>query len=329
MDHTQRPLSFDPTLADASGQCTAYLAAPGFLPDLVRELGDAAQTLGRLAIHPGPAREAAWEPAWAQNIWYNPRVVPFTSINQAAKALKTLGSRWVLYDEHLERRGRAKLIQQQVRAAHSGPVRFGQPLPTPFPGSWTLLDDRTLFAASRCSSPFPHGEARFVEDKTGPPSRAYLKLWELFTIVGQRPGPGQLCLDLGASPGGWTWVLHALGARVISVDKAPLAPGLAGRSGIIHRPGSAFDPGLAEIGPVDWLFSDVICYPDRLLGLVRQWLDRGAAPNMVCTIKFQGETDGAAVERFRSIPGSRLIHLAHNKHELTWVWGQEVMGDGG
>ena len=96
---------------------------------------------------------------------------------------------------------------------------------------------------------------RFVEDRAGPPSRAYLKLWEALTLSGQHPGPGDLCLDLGSSPGGWSWALQQMGARIISVDKAPLDPAVARLPGIEHRDDSAFALDPAAIGPVDWLFS--------------------------------------------------------------------------
>ena len=82
---------------------------------------------------------------------------------------------------------------------------------------------------------------------------------------------------------------------------------------------SAFSIEPASLGPVDWLFSDVICYPTRLLSLVERWLAAGLARNLVCTIKFQGATDHDAARRFAAIPNSRLIHLHHNKHELTWI----------
>jgi 23S rRNA (cytidine2498-2'-O)-methyltransferase len=29
--------------------------------------------------------------------------------------------------------------------------------------------------------------------------------------------------------------------------------------------------------------------------------------------------DKATTERFAAIPGSRVVHLWHNKHELTWI----------
>jgi 23S rRNA (cytidine2498-2'-O)-methyltransferase len=105
---------------------------------------------------------------------------------------------------------------------------------------------------------------------------------------------------------------------VTAVDKAPLAPGVAAMPGVTERSDSAF--GLAP-EPVDWLFSDIIAYPDRLLALVRRWIDAGATKHIVCTIKFQGRTDHDAAEAFAAIPGGTVIHLFNNKHELTFLWG--------
>jgi 23S rRNA (cytidine2498-2'-O)-methyltransferase len=55
------------------------------------------------------------------------------------------------------------------------------------------------------------------------------------------------------------------------------------------------------------------------LRLVRAWRESDLARRMVCTIKFQGETDMGTAGAFAAIPGSRLLHLHHNKHELTWI----------
>ncbi len=111
-----------------------------------------------------------------------------------------------------------------------------------------------------------------------------------------------------------------LGTRVIAVDKAPLAPGVAALSGVEQRRGSAFALDPSAIGPVDWVFSDVVCYPSRLLGMVRRWVASGLARRMVCTIKFQGDTDIGILDEFRAIAGAEIRHLFHNKHELTWSW---------
>jgi 23S rRNA (cytidine2498-2'-O)-methyltransferase len=131
--------------------------------------------------------------------------------------------------------------------------------------------------------------------------------------VAQRPQPGELCLDLGSSPGGWTLGSpKARGARVISVDKAPLDSSLAKLPGITHRRQSAFALDPLTVGPVDWLFSDVICYPRRLLSLMQKWLQTGQVRRLVCSV-FK------VMREFGAVAGSRLLHLRHNEHELTWI----------
>jgi len=292
---------------------TAYLAAEGLLDELVAELGEIIAVHGRLVLAPGPAREVAW----AENIWHAPQRLTVASIGDAARQLRAIQRNWALYSHDLHRR--AALIAEKLPKVSAKPLRFGDPAPTAALGSWTLLDPVTVLAAPRCASAFPNGVVRFVEDREAPPSRAYLKLWEALTVIGERPGPGDLCLDLGASPGGWSWVLHGTGARVVSVDKAPLDPRIAALPGLDYRRVSAFALEPDSLGPVDWLFSDVVCYPARLYRLVERWLEAGTCRRYLCTIKFQGTTDHETARRFAAIPGSRLMHLSHNKHELTWV----------
>ena len=114
-------------------------------------------------------------------------------------------------------------------------------------------------------------------------------------------------------------MLQKLGCSVISVDKAPLSESVSRLPKIEYLCESAFGLTPEKVGPVDWVFSDVICYPDRLLRLVRQWLASGLAKNFVCTVKLQGETDRVLIEEFRNIRGSQMLHLYCNKHELTWI----------
>src|SRR5262249_9119104 len=155
------------------------------------------------------------------------------SIGDAARALRRLQRNWTPYSFHLHRR--AALIAAKLPPVSAKPVVFPQPPPRAPLGSWTLLDRGRLLAAARCSSPFPHGEVGLVEDRLGPPNRAYLKLWEALTLLGHHPRRGDRCLDLGSSPGGWTWALARLGVQVTSVDKAPLAPPVASLPGINFR----------------------------------------------------------------------------------------------
>ena len=295
------------------GERTAYLAAEGYVDELTEELVSVERKHGRLLIAAGPPRQASW----AANVWLDPQEIKIASISDAAARLRAIQRNWALYPAKLYRR--AALIQEQLPKVSSKPLVFGMPPPRAPLGSWTLLDAETILAAPRCTSAFPNGEIRFVEDHSGPPSRAYLKFWEALTIIGRRPGPGERCLDLGSSPGGWSWALQRIGARIVSVDKAPLAPAVAHLPGIEHRLDSAFALDPSSVGPVDWLFSDVVCYPARLLALVERWRAARTCRNFVCTIKFQGETDHAVARRFAAIPGSQLRHLFHNKHELTWI----------
>ena len=291
-----------------------YLAPEDYLAEVREELGDLVVDIhGRLVLARGPAKPVAW----AANVWFDPMRIPIVSIGDAAKKLRAIQRNWALYS--LASHRRAALIAQNLPKVSAKPLVFGAGAPKAPLGSWTLIEAATMLASPHCSSAFPNGEVQFVEDRAAPPSRAYLKLWELFTILGARPEPGDLCVDLGASPGGWTWVLQQLGARVLSVDKAALDDRVAGLPGVEYRHGSAFSLDPRAVGSVDWLFSDVVCYPRRLLALVQRWIAAGNVRRFVCTVKFQGATDFETVRQFAAIPGSRLLHLHHNKNELTWL----------
>ena len=296
---------------------TAYLAADGFEAQLEVELGRAGVAValrhGRLLVSEQPAVAAAW----AANIWHDCVELPVPSIGEAAKALRALQRNWAMYAPLHHRR--AALIQERLPHVSAKPIAFPAPAPTAPLGAWTLLAPDRMLAAARCSSPFGNGEVVFIEDRQGPPNRAYLKLWEALVQLRRWPQPGERCLDLGASPGGWTWVLAKLGAEVIAIDKAPLEPRVAAMKGVSWRGESAFGLEPESVGPVDWLFSDIICYPARLLRLVERWRASGLVKNFVCTIKFQGETDHDSAEAFAAIPGARVLHLHHNKHELTFL----------
>jgi 23S rRNA (cytidine2498-2'-O)-methyltransferase len=89
--------------------------------------------------------------------------------------------------------------------------------------------------------------------------------------------------------------------------------------GVTWRGESAFALAPESVGPIDWLFSDIVCYPARLLRLVERWRESGLVRTFVCTIKFQGVTDHETAAGFAAIPAARVLHLHHNKHELTFL----------
>ncbi|WP_137179364.1 SAM-dependent methyltransferase [Roseomonas sp. AR75] len=296
---------------------SAWLAAEGFEAELVEELRRSGRRIaawhGRLALSPDPPGPAAW----ALDVWTEPREVSVRSVKDAADALRAIQRNWSSYLAAHHRRG--ALIAERLPPVKAKPLAFPEPAPTSHLGAWTLLAPDRLLCSPTKSSPFVNGEVAFLEDREGPPSRAYLKLWEALTRLGRHPAPGERCLDLGASPGGWTWALAKLGALVEAVDKAPLDPRVAAMPGVTMRNESAFGLDPAKQPPVDWLFSDVICYPARLLALVNRWIAAGTARNLVCTVKFQGATDHDIAAAFAAIPGAVLFHGAHNKHELMFA----------
>ncbi len=303
----------------------AYLAAEGFEAPLAEELARrrvaVAHWHGRLALSPDPPLHAAW----ALDTWTDPQEIKAPSVKAAADALRGLQRNWAAYG--VEHHRRMSLIRERLPPVKARPLAFPEPAPASHLGAWTLLTPDRMLASPSKSSPFVNGACHFIENHIGPPSRAYLKLWEALTRLGRVPAPGDTCLDLGAAPGGWTWVLGRLGATVTAVDKAPLAAAVAEMPGVTQRLDSAF---ALSPEPVDWLFSDVIAYPDRLLALVKRWIDAKAARYIVCTLKFQGATDHDAADAFAAITGGKIVHLWHNKHELTFLWisNQSLEGPG-
>lgn len=294
---------------------TAYLAAEGHGAELDEELDLAgvvvAQRHGRLRI----SDSAPVHAAWAADIWWDAERLAIASIGDAARQLRARQRNWIAYTP--VHRGRAELIATKLPHVSGRALRIGEVAPAATLGSWTLLERDLLLASAASASPFPGGIPPLVEDRDGPPNRAYLKLWEAFARLRRQPTPGDRCLDLGAAPGGWTWLLAQLGGDVLAVDKAPLSAEVARLPGVAEQRGSAFALDPAEVGPVDWWCSDIAAYPDRLLELVSRWLEAGTVRNLVCTVKFQGPTDHVAAARFAALPGAQLFHLHHNKHELT------------
>jgi 23S rRNA (cytidine2498-2'-O)-methyltransferase len=111
-----------------------------------------------------------------------------------------------------------------------------------------------------------------------------------------------------------------LGADVRAVDRAPLGGTLASLPNVRFIKHDAFTLKPEDIGTIAWLCCDVVCYPPRLYEWIEKWLASGLCENFICTIKMQGTPDFETSRRFAAIAGSVVIHLYHNKHELTWIY---------
>lgn len=302
------------------------LAPLGFEKETLRELGGKARPVidgARLFAIASPTIDVAW----SANVWRHPLRIRFDDVDDALATLRGLSPRWSALP--LARIDDTSRIAKRLRAVTPTPIAFPSEAPTdhaaasfgrPDPlASFALLDAQTLLASTRCSSVFPNGEVVFAEDRRGPPSRAYLKLWEALVRMRRRPTYGDRCIDLGSSPGGWTWALQRLDAWVLSVDKAPLDPRIARLPRVECRRASAFSLDAKSTGNLDWIVSDVICYPERLFAMLDRFLEVHPRASYVVTIKFQGEAEMKPVRDFVDRHGGELVHLHHDKHELTWM----------
>ena len=253
------------------------------------------------------------EPAWAQCVWRNVIALPYDSISDARKKLAQISPRWSYYGDLLHRRGSliAAGLNLNLELDHRKfPIGAAHPV-----AAFTLAGADMIFYSLSVQRPTASGGLTFVENKIEPPSRAYLKLWEALTILGDYPRPDEHVVDLGACPGSWSWVLGKLGAQVISIDRSELKlkilfPRLQFQRGDAF----AFQPR-----KMDWVLSDVICAPDKLLSYVKTWIHSGLCTKYICTVKFTGQPDYRVIDEFRKLPRSRIIHLAHNKNEVTWI----------
>ena len=274
-----------------------------------------------------------------------PFMAEFSSISEAADILRSIQRNWIFVPFNCFRR--AELIEKKLPFISKKERNFPYDVPSAEMGIWTLLNENQIFASAKTSSPFPRGEIFFKEDKINPPSRAYLKMWEALTLLnfylkkyqeknslaekaealptassGKKnslPAADSVCLDAGACPGGWSWVLDSLGCKIIAIDRSPLRPDLMAKKNIEFIKHDAFTLKPEDIGKIDWLCSDVICYPPRLYDWIIKWIDSGLCEKFICTIKMQGEPDNETVKRFAAIPDSKIVHLTANKHELTWL----------
>lgn len=169
----------------------------------------------------------------------------------------------------------------------------------------------------RCVWPFVKGEVPVASDKAAP-SRAFAKLVEAEQRLGLRIAAGEMCVDLGACPGSWSYVALNRGARVIAVDRSPLREDLMANPRLTFQQGDAFK--FAPPAPVDWLLCDVIAAPERSVGLVLDWVRQRRCRRFVVSIKFKGHADYSQLEPLKQALSPLcdaffLTRLCANKNE--------------
>lgn len=145
-----------------------------------------------------------------------------------------------------------------------------------------------------------------------------IDLWDLAGVL-----DGADALDIGASPGGWSWVLAKAGARVTAVDPGALDARVTDLPSVTHLRVRAETLTFPE-PQFDWVVNDMNVDPPlaaEVLLQVRPWLREGA--RSVTTLKLAGRSRprGVLTEFVsRLAPGyakEAAQHLYANRQEVT------------
>ena len=187
---------------------------------------------------------------------------------------------------------------------------------------WVVTPEQVfigLTVASQALSRWPGGRVRLrrAEDD---PSRSGLKLEEAIEWVGVGPERGDLCVDLGAAPGGWSQVVLRRGAAVIAID-----PGTMKIDGPPRKYTHIKDNAFSFVPPetVDWLLCDMAYRPREVAQMLAKWGRRGWARQLIANIKLPMKRKADMVADVLDIlqksgwQGLRARQLYHDREEVT------------
>jgi 23S rRNA (cytidine2498-2'-O)-methyltransferase len=295
---------------------SVFYCADNFVAALLREI-PSSKAIGRLVMSPEVSPASPLIDCFAMNRWRNVKTVKFESKTQISNILTSTTPLWSLVNPTPD----TVPIQTIINSPKLALQKFNVPFDGRY-GSWTMLTDKSVVYSSDCSSRFPNGEVEFIENKKAP-SRAYLKLYEIFSKIQERPDKKLVHVDMGSSPGGWSYVLNQLGYQLVSIDKTELT---------FQNPKTLFwkrdifsikESELLSAGVTfdSWIFCDAIVTPDRILSLIQRWISTGFK-NFIVTIKLKGEINETMrnlLLDFAKIDSSHFLHLHHNKNEITWI----------
>lgn len=178
------------------------------------------------------------------------------------------------------------------------------------------------------SSPWPGGIPRLRQPPNAP-SRSAAKLDEaIHTLLTDDERQtllrdGLRGADLGAAPGGWTWVLVRAGLRVTAVDNGPLKEPVAGHPQVEHLRADGFKWQPAR--PLDWMVCDMVEQPRRVAERMAEWFREGWCRNAIFNLKLpmkkRWDETVMCLDLFRAQAGElkslRARQLYHDREEIT------------
>ncbi len=178
---------------------------------------------------------------------------------------------------------------------------------------------------------WPQGIPRLRLPKEAP-SRSAHKLEEAFQVL-LRPEerelwlkPGMSAVDLGAAPGGWSWILTRHHIHVTAIDNGPLAENLLATGLVRHLRADGFSWQPPQ--PVDWLVCDMVEQPRRVAARMAEWFANGWCRRAVFNLKLPMKKRHAEVQanladfharcEDAGVPvQTRARQLYHDREEIT------------
>ncbi len=178
------------------------------------------------------------------------------------------------------------------------------------------------------SAPWPMGIPR-LKLLAEAPSRSALKLEEaLLTLLSAEERArllreGMRAADLGAAPGGWTWVLTRHKVNVIAIDNGPLRQHVMDSGLVQHLRADGFSWHPNK--PLDWMVCDMVEQPSRVAARMAEWFREGwcrhAIFNLKLPMKKRWQETGLCLDRFAAQAGKPLTirakQLYHDREEIT------------
>jgi 23S rRNA (cytidine2498-2'-O)-methyltransferase len=153
-----------------------------------------------------------------------------------------------------------------------------------------LAGDHVLLASSAPGdrAPWPLGIPRLRMHPSAP-SRSALKLEEaLLVLLDDRDRAalraGIRAADLGAAPGGWTWVLVRHHIHVTAVDNGPMQPALMDSGLVEHLRADGFT--WQPPRTLDWMVCDMVEQPRRVVARMAHWLRNDWCRRTVFNLKL-------------------------------------------
>ena len=117
------------------------------------------------------------------------------------------------------------------------------------------------------SQRWPGGTPQLSIDNS-PVSRAYFKLQEALLWSGIHIQTGDVCAEIGSSPGGACQLLLEKGAKVLAIDPADLDESVSNHENLIHIKCRGKEIRKKELRDVKWLLSDVNVAPQYTLDMI-------------------------------------------------------------